>query len=126
MADAEITKWYGQRVFDEATDVNVKAMTKAALVVERHIKTNFTNTDGRSAPGEPPAVDTGLLRSSIMHHVVKRMGNVMGFVGITNQVKYGLYLEVGTKNMQPRPFLRPALAKTRRAVMDIFKKANGK
>jgi len=31
-------KWYGKRVFTLATEANVAAMRKAALVVERDVK----------------------------------------------------------------------------------------
>ncbi len=39
-------------------------------------------------------------------------------------VNYGLYLEMGTSKMAPRPFLRPALRRTKRKVVKIFKDAN--
>ena len=59
-----------------------------------------------SSPGEPPAPDTGRLIGSITtsYDPVNLTGRVV--VG----AKYGLYLEFGTKRMQPRPFMRPALA----------------
>jgi hypothetical protein len=31
---------------------------------------------------------------------------------IGTPLKYGLYLEIGTKKMQPRPWLRPALERS--------------
>ena len=66
-----------------------------------------------SAPWEPPAVDTGDLKKSIKMDV-RRMGlldrmevevgsNLKGKHG-----KYPIFLEFGTKNMEPRPWLRPA------------------
>jgi len=59
-----------------------------------------------SAPGEPPASDTGRLIGSLTtsYDPVNLTGKVV--VG----AQYGLYLEFGTQRMEPRPFLRPALA----------------
>jgi HK97 gp10 family phage protein len=61
-----------------------------------------------SSPGEPPGVDTGTLRNSI------------GWVAqgaearrIQDGVEYGVYLEFGTENMRPRPFMGPAFERKR-------------
>lgn len=61
-----------------------------------------------SPPGQPPAVQTGRLRASI----------AWGFVGpqvarVGTNVKYAPALELGTKYMAPRPFLRPAIDRLR-------------
>ena len=136
-------KWFGNRVFTLATEANVQAMHKAALLVESDVKQNFTlQGQGRqygkhtaSRPGEPPAIDTGVLRASMMSEVVKSGTNVTGKVGpdvehiaakapVGTNVEYGFYLEMGTSKMQPRPFLRPALHRTRKKVVKIFKEAN--
>jgi len=61
-----------------------------------------------SAPGDPPAVDSGRLRQSI---VALKVDQFRWRVG-TN-VEYALYLEFGTRRMAPRPFLRPAAEKVR-------------
>lgn len=60
-----------------------------------------------SAPGEPPAVDTGLLRASVRSSVGRDERGLVATIG-TNQ-KVGVYLELGTRYMAPRPFARPAL-----------------
>lgn len=145
-------KWYGQKVFTLATAANVKAMHTAALLVERDVKMNFTLMGaGRqygkhtaSRPGEPPAIDTGTLRASIMSEVELSGLSVNGRVGpdiehiaakapVGTDVNYGYYLELGTHKgkggtkkvlMAPRPFLVPALRRTRRKVVKIFKAAN--
>jgi len=86
-------------------------------------------------PGKPPAIDYGILRASIMSEVEERGMNVEGRVGpdiehiaakagVGTDVEYGLYLELGTRTMKPRPFLRPALRATRHKVIKIFKDAN--
>lgn len=53
-------------------------------------------------------VDTGRLRSSIAWEIGQEGTFIVGRVG-TN-VHYAPYLELGTRKMRARPFLRPALA----------------
>jgi HK97 gp10 family phage protein len=61
-----------------------------------------------SAPGEAPASDTGDLTNKITtnYDFTELSGTV------TSNSVHGLMLEYGTKNMEPRPYLRPALAMT--------------
>lgn len=68
-----------------------------------------------SAPGQPPAVDTGRLRATISHTVTRDAGGLVAHIGsganpAIPAVKYATYLELGTRHMAPRPFLRPSLA----------------
>ena len=60
-----------------------------------------------SAPGEPPAGDTGLLAASILIKIEVVDEKVTG--SVYANAKYGRYQELGTLYMHPRPFLRPAL-----------------
>lgn len=57
-----------------------------------------------SVAGHPPNVDLGNLRASI--HVVR-----VGFLHymISDGVLYGIYLEDGTENIDPRPFMNPMI-----------------
>lgn len=90
-----------------------------------------------SAPGEPPAIDMEILRVSMDtgKEVMVKGLNIIGRVGpdieaiaakaeAGTDVEYGLYLELGTSKMAPRPFLRPALKRTAGTVLKIFKDAN--
>lgn len=60
-----------------------------------------------SAPGQPPASDTGRLMASIHHEMLGAGQGVEARIG--SDVNYALFLELGTRYMAPRPFLRPAL-----------------
>ncbi len=141
MANVDI-KWFGSQVLEQYTKATKINMERAALLLERDIKLNFGKGASRSdvklrrsgkgkrrkfhrpsAPGEVPAVDTGILRASIAHEVVEDKNGVAGFVGVESAVKYGLWLELGTRRMDARPFLRPALIRTRTAINAIFQKA---
>lgn len=79
----------------------------------------FLNRDGKvyhwvrdsdhtaSAGGEPPSSDTGNLLGSIGH----RLGVDEYVYGeVYANARYASWLELGTRYMAPRPFLRPALA----------------
>jgi hypothetical protein len=77
-----------------------------------------------SAPGDPPAVDKGALRSSVGHELEDLRGSVR--VG-TNSV-YAEPLEKGTTSagksrrvvILPRPFMAPAVEKVRAAFNGII------
>ena len=67
-----------------------------------------------SAPGEPPATDTGRLRATVSHVVATDAEGVYAEVGsganpAVPGVKYALFLEQGTRHMAPRPWLLPSL-----------------
>lgn len=65
-----------------------------------------------SAPGEAPASDTGRLVGSIRTSYDQE--ELSGTV--TASTDYAAHLEYGTQKMEPRPFLRPALASRRGAI----------
>jgi hypothetical protein len=66
-----------------------------------------------SAPGEPPAVDTGRLRRSIKTVDDTKGKNVLIRVG--SDVEYAPDLEYGSKarNLLPRPYMRPSLTRAK-------------
>ena len=70
--------------------------------------TELRNLHRASAPGAPPAPDTGDLRRSTF---MEESGNRI-LVGV--QMAYARFLEFGTEHMQPRPFMRPAWALVQR------------
>lgn len=112
--------------------VDRRVLVTSGLVLEREIKLMLSHPGtgrvyggarsrktGRkrkqhqaSAPGEPPAVDTGVLRNTIGHEVIESMGHVKLRVG-SNQ-KYAQPLEFGTMSIKPRPFMRPAFELARK------------
>jgi len=83
----------------------------------------YTNGRSRvvnaSKPGNPPNTDTGRLVQSIKFDFED--GGLTGRVG-TN-LRYGAWLEFGTKDMAPRPWLSTALSMVSKKVADIFYKA---
>ena len=78
-------------------------------------------THTASAAGQPPASDEGILAGDITMNVdVKPNGTVVG--QIISAAPYSKALEFGTINMQPRPFMQPALMKNKRKIKAMFKK----
>lgn len=65
-----------------------------------------------SAPGEAPASDTSRLVGSIRtaYDQSKILGTVIA------STDYAEHLEYGKQNMEPRPFMRPALANKREEI----------
>jgi len=143
MADSRIVSWHAEKIFTLAAKGNVAAMKKAAFMGEADVKKHFTlvgsgRTYGKhiaSKPSEPPAVDEGILRASIMSDVKVKGSEVTGKIGpdiehikakteAGTDVEYGLYLELGTSKMQPRTFLRPALRRQQNNIKRLFKGAN--
>lgn len=63
-----------------------------------------------SAPGSPPAPDTGRLTSSYGFRLSR--GAKQWHLDVGTNVAYAAHLEFGTSVMEARPHLRPAIAKT--------------
>lgn len=71
-----------------------------------------------SAPGDPPAVVSGRLDRSIVAEGSSEGGGLMGILSgkgskilwsVKATVEHGIYQEVGTNRMDPRPYLSPAV-----------------
>ena len=110
----------GEQVLREMRPKAEAAVLASVLDLEGEIKRTLSQPGtgriyGRhqaSAPGDPPAVDTGRLRNSIAHTRPQWNGwEVSAEVG-TN-VEYAAALEFGTSRILPRPYMRPALEKAR-------------
>jgi len=92
--------------------------TAVELVAEngdgpKQIRYNPKRTVNVSNPGEPPNSDTGRLMQSIK---VEKDG--LAYLVGTN-LKYGAWLEFGTKDMAPRPWLSVAVRKTAKLITEF-------
>lgn len=74
-----------------------------------------------SSPGEPPYKFTGDLSRSFITNVESDDEKVVGIVG--NTKRHGRHLELGTRKMAPRPYLRPAVTAMRRQVIKLLAEA---
>jgi HK97 gp10 family phage protein len=74
-----------------------------------------------SAPGQPPAIDTGLLHDSLQ----SKMTGATSAMAYTN-VEYAPHLEYGTVHMEPRPFMVPAAEQVRPSFEQAMREAMGR
>lgn len=104
-----------------------KATTKAVIHIQNAAKDMLSKPgqgerygDHRaSAPGDPPASDTGNLRRTISRKVDRNLWGFVGYVGTPE--KYGAGLERGTSEVEPRPWLKPTMKEERKEVKEIYK-----
>jgi HK97 gp10 family phage protein len=71
-----------------------------------------------SAPGQPPARYRGILEKSIKIEVEQTANGPQGKIGSTAFQAY--WLEMGTRNMRPRPFLENTLREEERTTKQIL------
>lgn len=84
---------------------------------------NFTH----SLPGNPPYLQTGRLRGSIAWEVIDSANvRASGFYGrVGTNLKYGTYLEMGTRKMAARPFIKANMWKHREVLKAILTRKIG-
>ena len=117
MADVEVT-WDPQVSTEAVRQAALRGVIKGANIVRDEIlrliqQTPHTGlvyrrrgiTHQASAPGEPPASDTGNLVQNITIEVDAR--NLKAT--ITSNAEYADALEFGTSKMEPRPYMRVGL-----------------
>jgi len=79
---------------------------------------NLSASHTASAPGQPPATDTGTLVSSLYFTQETRLQATIG-----SRLAYAYYLEYGTSRMAPRPVWQPETEKGQKALMARIEKA---
>lgn len=128
MQDGVKVAWYGRQVESAVGDLAGEKLRLIALLVQQKMVTSFTGRPSGgggarhvpSAPGEPPAVDTGNLRSSVLWELDNGTsslspgtgaGATTARIGVPEHAIYGLYLEVGSEktNLEARPWMVPAV-----------------
>jgi hypothetical protein len=103
--------------------INVEGTAKSKAAGKRNAKGQFLKGSGKlayganpSKPGEPPHKQTGRLLGSVAFEV---SDDLEGRVG-TN-LKYGRWLELGTRLMAARPWLRRALKECQAQILAVLK-----
>lgn len=122
MKKARLTKWNGKKMMNQVVTQEGRRLTKAAIHFTNKVKQNIStkgskcnrNNGRRSRPGEYPFIECGQLRNSITYQI-KQLKATCG----TN-VKHGKFMELGTKNMAPRPWLRSTLKAEKRSIKRII------
>jgi len=117
----EAIKIAGWVVATEAADL---ANRKGGYMTTRNRSTGRfqKSAKARSKAGEPPFNQTGTLVDRIESETARTLfGEFIARVGaVGDAAEYGGYLELGTQNMQPRPYLRPAFDNKKDEVLKLI------
>lgn len=123
----------------ELVDKEVRtALYACAQRVDKEAKQSIANGEGKrggrfykrgnvlhqaSAPGEPPSTDTGRLVNSITAYRSPHDKLEATVVAGRGTVNYAAMLEFGTRYMAARPFMFPALERSREWIRERLAKA---
>lgn len=113
------TKDLGRKVEKRLISALNRAGTMLVADMQESIKSGSVSGAGHipSRPGQPPNANTHRLDSGISYSVTRTPAGAMRLKVVTAAV-YARYLEYGTRRMAPRPFMRPALARNREAIIE--------
>lgn len=100
----------GQLIRGEA----IRSIQSGAKSGKTYKRYNPTRTHKASAPGEAPASDTGFLVSNI------RVKDEKDVVQVRSEASYSKFLEYGTSKMLARPFLFPAMEKSKPKIAQVI------
>ena len=103
----KVERWL--KGFAEAMVTDIKLSMNTSPAGQSYTRGGITHV--ASQPNYPPNVDIGTLRASIRQEKVSELT-----YHISDGVEYGLYLEDGTENMAPRPFMQPAFDRASKTV----------
>jgi len=112
--------WRGNEVFKVYQSKAARNVRAASIYLMNRIRADLSRAPGPpgAGPGEVPHWRTRQLLSSITHEVVGTRGRV----GPDHTNEYGVYQELGTSRLAPRPFLRPGLARNRARLLKMMSK----
>jgi len=120
-----VIDWRGDQVLADVGGMVSERLDSAAIIVVAKAKKSMRDPKSgvagpkrtRSAAGEAPASQLDTLRNSIGRDAPNATTRRVG----TN-LDYGLFLEVGTKTIRPRPWLEVALWASADKIKRLFKK----
>ena len=115
-----VKQWNGTYYERQIQAGIVRALDKLGYQMVNHAKAKMAARPGPSKPGEYPAVDSSRLMTSLTHEVDQSKPS-MKYGSPINDPPYPLFLEIGTRKMAPRPWLRPGLEAIKPEVMPAIK-----
>lgn len=145
MARGYVAKWNLKAVLDQTEAQAARGLGRAAQYLTKRIKENVsrpgvkattpfgsTHVMGKrvmrgttggdivriSRPGEPPRLRTGIFRASIRAEMVEGSRGLAYKVG--SDLQQAASLELGSRNMKPRPYLRSTLAQEGSEMKAVF------
>jgi len=141
---AATVRWYGDRVAAGLERSAAEGVQRAATLVQtrarllanrpakriRKKRTRSTSAGPKgsqyteyvgSTPGSPPMVRTSFGRRNVL--VEFSRAKLVARVGPAANAVYMAYLELGTKTIRPRPWLKPALQQSLPAIRALLSSA---
>ena len=128
MTPSEFQAEMRKKAANVKTDIG-RAIVNSCQLVESTAKKGMTDTSidtsktyehnhHPSVEFDYPAIDYGKLVQSVTHDVEENGSEVVGRVG--SMQKEGVYTELGTTRMSPRPWLKPSLANNREKIHTLI------
>jgi len=124
----EMFRWNGKVVELLVTTKSKAILEEACILVEKAAKASIGQVPPPAPPGHPPAAPTGTLKGRITHEPPKV--TPQGLVGrVGTNLEYARRVELGfvgtdklgrKYNQAPRPYLRPALEKSKKIIKQMF------
>ena len=98
-----------------------RGLTIAASEAVEQIQSSISESyPPESVPGMPPHLRTGALRASVRIERVEPMRVTMAVGGPGSMVPYASYLEFGTSEIEPRPFIVPVIERIKDGIPNII------
>jgi|SRR3990167_1728275 len=98
-----------------------RGLTKAAAEAVEQIQESISiSYPPESFPWQPPHLRSGDLRRSVRIENVEPMRVTMAVGGEGSMAPYAAWLEFGTSEMEPRPFVQPILERVAPGISNII------
>jgi hypothetical protein len=108
MTTASAIEWRGEQVLRGIESRMAEQLDAAAEHLRQHVVNTLGSPDrdtrNASRPGDYPRSDEGTLQEHVLTDRVEPLTR-----HVYTDLEYGLWLEIGTRRMRPRPFLSLAL-----------------
>lgn len=113
-----------------ASKANINATLEASKSILEDAKASMRGpksgrvygTHQASAPGESPAIDTAELYES-GKVVVDKISRTQAVADVVFDADHAKYMEFGTIDIEPRPYLGPAFAKNKKGIKQSYAEA---
>ena len=108
-------KWNGDHALEFVEGACWEGIQRATVFLHAQCQQalNVSNPrpyDSPSRPGEAPRKRTGFLQRNTLYDLSKV--ELRGRVGVRQNAMYGLFLELGTRHIDPRPWLWATVRRT--------------
>lgn len=138
---------HSEEVMAKLTEAYIRSLFRIGLQAEGYAKLELSKPKAHADGSSRPNVDTGLLRNSVTFALSGNSPNISSYhsddgsesgtysgvflagelaVYIGTNVEYGIFVEMGTRNMRAYPFLKPAAMEHKEVYQRIFEDEMGK